>query len=95
MKVKPLVVCLTETFLDASIQEISLEGYLLISRRDRGDGDDDRQCGGVAIFAMQQHADRMTEMLKSRTAERIWVLVHSDLGHLGREVVTTSSSRRG
>ena len=56
MKEKPIIICLTETFLDKSIQEVTLEGYVLVSRRDRGEGDDSRQCGGVVVFAKQEYS---------------------------------------
>jgi hypothetical protein len=82
MKVKPTVMGLTETFLDDSVKEVSLEGYTLISRRDRCEGDDDRKCGGVAVFALTQQADSITEVSKSATSERVWVIVHSDMGPL-------------
>ena len=61
---------------------VALEGYTLISRRDRRDGDDFRNCGGAAVSALTQHADSITEMHKSITCERVWVIVHSDLGPL-------------
>jgi hypothetical protein len=80
MKAKPVMICLTETFLDESVNDIELEGYIMISRRDRGEGDDDRKCGGVAVFAMHEHAERMTEIEKSKTSERVWIVVHSDMG---------------
>jgi hypothetical protein len=56
------------------VGEVHVEGYTIIGRSDG------RKCGGVAVFAQTQLADNMTLMLKSKMHERIWILVHSDLG---------------
>ena len=77
MKEKPTVLCLNETWLDYSVKVVMVEGYKLISRRDRRDG---RKCGGVAVFALVEKAGSMTELFKSEVSERLWILVHSDLG---------------
>ena len=77
MKVKPTLICLNETWLDPSTKKIELEGYVLISRRDRQDG---RKCGGVAVLALENRAASVSELRKSEKSERVWVLVHSDLG---------------
>ena len=58
---KPDIVCLNETFLDASTKEVGLEGYSLAARRDRSDG---RQCGGIAVFARLEVAERITLLEK-------------------------------
>jgi hypothetical protein len=77
MQEKPTIVCLNETFLDSSVQHITLEGYSLIARRDRNDG---RRCGGVAVFALAGKANSITKLKESEDSERLWILVHSDLG---------------
>jgi hypothetical protein len=77
MDIKPSIICLNETFLDVSIQSISLEGYELIGRRDRRDG---RECGGVAMFALGIQANNVTLLHESKSSERLWAIVHSDLG---------------
>ena len=69
--------CLNETFLDLSIGEVLVEGYTLIGRRDRNDG---RWRGGVAVYCAAQHADYITLLHISDESERLWVLVHSNLG---------------
>ena len=73
---KPLLVCCNETFLNQSIEEISLEGYSLVGRRDRRD----QFGGGVAIFAATAHAGRVTLVHESEEAERLWCIIHSDHG---------------
>ena len=64
----PSLVCLHETFLNRSIEDICLEGYQLVARRDRDDG---RKCGGVAVFAEASIAERVTLLERSRTSERV------------------------
>ncbi len=74
---KPLLACLNETFLDKAVQQISLEGYSLIGRRDRRDG---RSGGGVVIFVKSEFVDSVTLVQDSEAAERLWCVVHSDHG---------------
>ena len=54
-----------------------IEGYKLTSRHDRADG---RQGGGVAVFALEILAHKVTHLGDSTVAERSWVIVHSDHG---------------
>ena len=54
MKQKPDLICINETFLDKSVGHITLEGYVLIARRDRADG---RTCGGIVEFALANIAE--------------------------------------
>jgi hypothetical protein len=79
LKIAPGLVCLNETFLDASIESITLEGYELVARRDRDDG---RKCGGVAVFANVSVKSRVTLLSKSDDSERVWVILHADTGPL-------------
>ena len=51
-----------ETFLDASVEEVPLQEYELVARRDRDDG---RKCGGVAVFAQMDQA-AMESSLESK-----------------------------
>ena len=76
-KQPPALVCLNETFLDPSTEDVELEGYQLIARRDRDDG---RKCGGVAVFARADAARAVTLVEKSKTNERVWLVIHSDTG---------------
>ena len=57
MESKPSVLCLTETWADKGLPSLRIEGYTLISRRDRDDG---RLGGGVAVFALEKLAHRVT-----------------------------------
>jgi hypothetical protein len=77
MNEKPDLICVNETFLDRTIEYISLEGYALIARRDRADG---RKCGGIAAFALTTIAERVTLVESSQDAERFWLLVHANQG---------------
>ena len=76
-KVKPHMLCLNETFLDASVRRVEIKGYCIIGRRDRRDG---RKCGGVAFFVQTQLQESVTLLQESATHEILWALVHSDLG---------------
>ena len=73
---KPSVLCLTETWDDKGLPSMRIEGYTLISRRDRADG----RLGGVAVFALERLAHRVTLLENSQVAERSWVIFHSDHG---------------
>ena len=59
---KPFLVTLNEMFLTKAIENVQLESYQVLVRRDR-----EGQWGsGVLVF------------VNSETAERIWAIVHSD-----------------
>ena len=73
----PSLICLNETFLDKARENVDLEGFELIARRDRDDG---RKCGGIAVFARVDIVGRMAMIEKSTSAERLWMLMHTDLG---------------
>ena len=77
MESKPSVLCLTETLADIGLPSLRIEGYTLISRRDRDDG---RLGGGVAVFALEKLAHRVTLVENSHVAERSWVIMHYDHG---------------
>ena len=74
MKSKPSVVCLTETWADKGFPTTRIEGYKLVSRADGWQG------GGVAVFALESLAHKVTHLEDSTVAERSWVIVHSDHG---------------
>ena len=77
MSRQPAAVCVNESFLDASIGFVELEGYSIVARRDRKDG---RQGGGVIVFARTDIANRLTLVEESMEAERVWLLLHSTTG---------------
>ena len=54
-KTAPDLFCLNETLLDRTTENLLLEGYTLVARRDRGDGQGGG--GGVAVFARQALAN--------------------------------------
>ena len=76
----PDIVCINETFLDVSVEEVDLEGFVVVGRRDRGYNGDERRCGGVIVFARCAIADHVTLLEKSDNAERMWFQLHSDVG---------------
>ena len=59
------------------MEQVKLSNYNLISRRDRDDG---RQHGGIALFAKSDIADAITKILRSETAERLWLLLYTSHG---------------
>ena len=77
MKNKPDLVCVNETFLNHSVEDIALEGYAVVGRRDRCDG---RAGGGIAALAWTSIRDRVTLASTSEEAERMWLLVHAEQG---------------
>ena len=77
MKSKPSVLCLTETWADKGLPTMRVEGYTLTSRHVPADG---RQGRGVAVFALERLAHRVTLLKNSQVAERSRVIMHSDRG---------------
>lgn len=59
-----------------AIENITLESYEEISRRDRTG----QWGGGVALFAHTNFAPRVTLLQESENAERVWASIHSDQG---------------
>ena len=62
----PTLICLNETFLDKSLDNIVLDGYPLISRRDR---QDDSGWGGICCFALTDFASNIVCISTSSEAE--------------------------
>jgi hypothetical protein len=56
----PDIICINETFLDDGVENIELEGFDVVGRRDRSYGDDDRNCGGVIVYARTAVASHVT-----------------------------------
>ena len=74
----PHLVCLNETFLDeAKKRKTHLENYVCVVCACRDDGR-----GGVAVFVHESIQSQVTLLGESDSAERVWLLVHSDLGPL-------------
>ena len=76
MPSKPSLVVLNETFLTRVIEDIQLEGYALLARRDRRD----QWGGGVAVFIIANQFTMASVVEVSEEAERVWIIVHSDRG---------------
>ena len=69
----PDVICVTETHLGKATEELSLEAYSVVSRRDR---DAEAERGGVLVFALETIKERTVELEIAKAAERIWVVLH-------------------
>ena len=76
----PDIVCVNETFLDKAVEQIELEGFKVVGRRDRSHNGDDRNCGGVIVFAKTEIADLVTLLLTSEASERMWFQIHAENG---------------
>jgi len=70
-------VCIVETFLDVSVENVDLEGYDEVARRDRDDG---RKGGGVVVYACKDISSRIVLLEKSVSSERVWRMLHADTG---------------
>ena len=75
---RPQLILLQETWLDASVESISLPNYHVVSRRDRSDI---ANRGGIIAFC-RDDVKHVVEWSISVDAERIWLLVHTDLGSI-------------
>ena len=74
------IVCLQETWLSDSVEEISLSGYTCVGRFDRALGP---KCGygGIAVFARTNITDiALVEYING--AERMWCVLHTNIGAL-------------
>ena len=76
MKVQLIIVSLNETFLTKAIENVELEGYQVLARRNRKS----KWGGGVLVFVLEEYYQRVTLVEQSALAERIWLVVHSDCG---------------
>jgi hypothetical protein len=64
----PSLICLNETFLNRSIEDVTVEGYRMVARRDRDDG---QVCGYVIVYTQEDLASRETLIEKSADIERV------------------------
>ncbi len=74
---KPHVVTINESFLNRAVEEVSLSGYELVSRRDRRD---ESGFGGVLVFALTDFAPHIVLLEHGESYEASWHAVHSDIG---------------
>ena len=73
---KPDLVFVQETWLNSSIENICVPGYVILSRRDRS-GDENR--GGIIAF-VREDVRCVVHLFDSSAAERSWHLLHTDIG---------------
>ena len=73
---KPCLVVLNETFLTKAVEDVQIEGYVLLARRDRGE----QWGGGVAVFVQAGQVANASVVEVSDVAERIWTVLHTDQG---------------
>ena len=79
MPQKPDLLCLNETWLDATTEQVGIEGYTVVARKDRHKK---ANRGGVMILGLRQIEDRVVQILRSDKAGRVWVAVHTDQGQV-------------
>ena len=73
----PFILCLTGTWLNKSVGTINITGYLVVVRRGRDVG---QSGGGMLILAAASIVDDIGPIKISSVAERVWCLLHSNLG---------------
>ena len=66
-----------ERFLDAGSTAPTLDGYSLVARHNRGS-----TAAGIAVPAACHVAPTVALLMKSETAERVWILIHWNCGAL-------------
>ena len=77
-RLQPQIVLVQESWLNESIDNVSLPGYNCISRRDRAEQENR---GGIICFA-RQDLGNLVHLKKSDVAERSWDLLHTDTGSI-------------
>ena len=72
---------LSDTFLNRSVGHVAVSGYSMVSKRDRraGDCEQDKQRGGIALFALSAIAQNAILLQHSESHERSWHILHADL----------------
>ena len=79
-KYDPDVLALNETWLDSTVASLDIPGYTLVSRRDRPHTSVGRlNHGGIALYRRSEGL-LVTHLEDSKTAERAWHVVHTDVG---------------
>ena len=73
---KPDIICVQETWLDNSSEIFVLDGYDIISRRDRIT---DTFGGGVATYA-RRDCQHIVDLGESDQDERCYSMIHSNRG---------------
>ena len=84
---KPSLIAVNETFLHRSVS-VNFPGYLVAGRRDRFCSDTNAHVGtlqtwgGVLLLVAKELDGFVVEVLSSDIAERLWFLLHCDVGPL-------------
>ena len=73
---KPHIVLIQESWLNKSIEHVSIANYSLLSRRDRSDTENR---GGIIAF-VRSDVRQVVHYSDSEHAERNWHLLHLDIG---------------
>ena len=72
------IVCIQETWLDESVECLHIEGYKVVSRRDRTGTSKDGY-GGILVLAREDFQS-VAELRTSEKDERQWCAVHTAMG---------------
>lgn len=72
----PLFVGITESWLNKSVSDPTLSGYVVVSWLDRSM----RSGGGIILFALEAYAATIVHVGDSEQAERSWHTLHTDAG---------------
>ena len=72
------IVCVQESWLDASVPNPVLPNFVIVSRRDRSQGSNR---GGIITYA-RSDVNNIVEFKKSAASERSWHIVQRDTGSL-------------
>ena len=84
---KPTLLVVNETFLNRSVP-VDFPGYVVAGRRDRFCSDTNAHVdslqtwGGVLLLVAKEFDGFVVQLLSSDTAERLWFLLHYDVGPL-------------
>ena len=73
----PTFLVFTETWLDKSLEEFRIPGYVEVSRQDRGRSS---RGGGVMVFSKVGFEHAIVHVGDSSVAERSWHIIHSNRG---------------
>ena len=85
LEAKPKVIAVNDTFLNQSVS-VDLPGYKVVGRRDRfstnvnAHVDNLQSWGGILLLVACELDGSVVEVLSSDTAERMWFILHCDVG---------------
>ena len=79
------MLCVQETWLDDSVEDVSVVGYKVVARFD-GSKNHKSRFGGVLILAADDF-NLIVEICKSETAEGVSCTVHTDMAIVACQLV--------